>query len=212
MLPRLDKRFWASTRGRLILLLRHGSRTVNELAEAVGLTANAVRAHLTALERDALVRQSGTRPGTRKPTILYDLTPEAEQLFPKVYGPVLRHFLDVLKERTTPKKLEEIARTVGRRMAGHYRAAVQTGKPLDRAAQAVTVLRELGGFCESEGQDGRVVLRCSDCPLALVATGHPEVCQLMETVLSDVLAIPVRQRCQPGPPPRCSFEFDSAAD
>src|SRR3954469_5458853 len=98
MLPRLDQSFWASTRGRMVLLLRSGNRTVNELAEVLGLTDNAIRAHLTALGRDGLVRPSGTRPGPRKPNVTYDLTPEAEHLFPKVYGPVLLRFLDVLKE------------------------------------------------------------------------------------------------------------------
>src|SRR5215813_4960387 len=79
-----SERFWASTRGRIVLLLRRGSRTVNELAGALGLTDNAVRTHLTALERDGLVQTSGTRPSPRKPTLTYALTPEAEQqLFPK---------------------------------------------------------------------------------------------------------------------------------
>ena len=73
-----DKRFWASTRGRLILLMRRGSRTVNELAAVLGLTENAVRTQLDRLERDGLVHPSGTRPGTRKPNITYDLTPGAE--------------------------------------------------------------------------------------------------------------------------------------
>ena len=84
MIPNQDDRFWTSTRGRIILLLRRESRTVNELAEALGLTDNAVRAQLTALERDGLVRQSGTRPGKRKPNVVYDLTAKAEHLFPKV--------------------------------------------------------------------------------------------------------------------------------
>ena len=68
---RWDKRFWSSTRGRIVLLLRRGSRTVHELAVALGLTDNAVRTHLTALERDGLVAPSGTRPGTAaKSTLL----------------------------------------------------------------------------------------------------------------------------------------------
>src|SRR5689334_6049836 len=120
-----DKRFWESTRGRIILLLRGGSLTVNELAEALGLTDNAVRTHLTALERDGLVRPSGRRPGTRKPTVTYDLTPDAERLFPKVYGPLLRHLLDELAERLPAKKREELARAAGRRLAAEHRSAVQ---------------------------------------------------------------------------------------
>jgi predicted ArsR family transcriptional regulator len=208
MVPRLSKHFWATTQGRIVLLLRRGSHTVNELAEALELTDNAVRAQLTALERDGLVRPSGKRPGLRKPTVTYELTPEAAQFFPKAHGAVLHHLLDVLKERTAPKKLEEIVRTIGHRMAPSYRPAVAAGHPPDRTDQAIAVLRELGGFCESERQDGKVGLRCFDCPLAPVTLGHPEVCVLVETVLADLLGVPVHQRCQAGPTPKCYFEIE----
>jgi predicted ArsR family transcriptional regulator len=40
----VDERFWTSTKGRIILILLRESRTVNELAEALALTHNAVRA------------------------------------------------------------------------------------------------------------------------------------------------------------------------
>ena len=56
---------------------------MNELAAALGLTDNAVRAHLLSLERDGLAHQSGTQPGFRKPHATYALTAEAEQIFPK---------------------------------------------------------------------------------------------------------------------------------
>src|SRR5947209_17297335 len=151
---RWDKRFWASTRGRVILLLRQGSRTVNDLAAALGLSDNAVRTHLDRLERDGLVHPSGTRTGTRKPTITYGLAPEAERLFPKMYGPTLRRLLDVLAERLSAKKLDEVVRTVGHRMAADYRPAVRAAKLDDRIAEAIAVLGEGGGACESERNDG----------------------------------------------------------
>ena len=53
----LGRRFLESTRGQVVLLLRRGARTVEELAQALGLTDNAVRSHLAALERDGLVRR-----------------------------------------------------------------------------------------------------------------------------------------------------------
>src|SRR5215217_4275895 len=101
-----DERFWASTRGRIILLLRRASRTVNELAAELALTDNAVRTQLTALGRDGLVQTSGSRPGTRKPNITYSLTQEAEHLFPKVYGPILHHLLDELAGRLSAEGLD----------------------------------------------------------------------------------------------------------
>lgn len=90
MATRWDQRFFASTRGQVVALLRRSSRTVEELAQALGLTDNAVRAHLAALERDGLARQHGVRRGGGKPAYAYELTTEAERLFPKAYVPVLR--------------------------------------------------------------------------------------------------------------------------
>ncbi|MBX6333083.1 MAG: helix-turn-helix domain-containing protein, partial [Gemmatimonadaceae bacterium] len=84
------RRFLESTRGRLFALLRRGARTVDELAQSLGMTDNAVRAHLTGLERDGLVRQAGVRrgAGAGKPALLYELHPDAEPLFSKAYAPV----------------------------------------------------------------------------------------------------------------------------
>lgn len=208
----MDERFWTSTRGRIVLLLlQQGSRTVNELAEAVELTNNAVRAHLTALERDGLVRQSGTRPGKRKPNVTYALTPKAEQLFTKVYGLVLRHLLDVMKESTSPMKLDEIVRTVGHRLAPNYRPAVPAEQPQKRVEQVISVLRQLGGFCKAEEGDGKITLRCFECPLGQVAMNHPEACRLIQTLLADVLGMSILERCQTEPTPQCYFEIETGA-
>jgi predicted ArsR family transcriptional regulator len=176
------------------------------LAEVLGLTDNAVRTHLTALGRDGLVRQSGTRPGPRKPHITYDLTPEADHLFPRVYGPLLHHLLDILKERMPAADLEEVLRTVGHRMAAEYRPAVPADGLRERAELAVSVLGSLGGLAELEGGDGKVVIRSFDCPLAVAVTGHPEVCRLVETLLAEVIGAAVHQRCQTEPVPQCYFE------
>jgi predicted ArsR family transcriptional regulator len=44
----------------MVTLLRRSGRTVEELARALGLTDNGIRAHLAALERDGIVRQRGS--------------------------------------------------------------------------------------------------------------------------------------------------------
>ncbi len=204
---RWDERFWSNTRGRIILLLRGGERTVNDLARALGLSDNAVRAHLDRLERDGLARPSGTRPGPRKPHITYGLTPEAERLFPKMYGPALRQFLDVLGEHLPAKKLDQIVRTVGHRLAAERRSAIRAENLKDRVAEAVAVMGKGGGACESERTDGTFIIRCSDCPLAVAAAGHSEMCRLLETMLADLLSVPVRQRCQTEPTVQCRFEI-----
>ncbi|MBA3481200.1 MAG: ArsR family transcriptional regulator [Pirellulales bacterium] len=205
----LNNRFWGSTRGRIILILRSGAAAVNDLAKTLGVTDNAVRAQLTALERDGLVQQGGARRGSRKPHLLYELTPEAEQLFPKVYGPVLRELLDVLKQTHSTKEIDKIVRAVGRRMAPGLEGAIRAEGTADRRQQAAAVLRELGGFCDSEAADKKIIFKCADCPLAAVVAAHPEACRLIETLLTTILGVRVRERCTP---PQCEFEFSASVN
>jgi predicted ArsR family transcriptional regulator len=195
----------------VLTLLQKGKHTVSELSSALGLTDNAVRAHITALERDGLVRASGTRRGRRKPTVTYDLTPEAEQLFPRAYGPVLRHVLDALQVAIPAPQIDEIMRAAGRDIA---RVLFPSGAPARQgpaADRAAAVLAELGGYCVGNDGNGRATIACSDCPLGVASEGHPEVCRLVETILTDVVAMPVRQHCHTDPP-KCRFELDAAGE
>ena len=120
-LSQRNQRFFASTRGQIITLLRRSSRTVEELAQALNLTDNAVRAHLATLERDGVVQQRGVRRGSGKPASIYDLAPEAEQLFPKAYVPVLQQVLAILSERLPTDEVETLLREAGRRIATQWK-------------------------------------------------------------------------------------------
>ncbi len=204
-----DRQFFASTRGRVVTLLRRGGRTVEELARALGLTDNGVRAHLGVLERDGIARQRGTVSrgggGGGKPAYVYELSPEAEALFPKAYSPVLRRLLDVMSERLEPEETEALLRAVGRRIAD------ERGVPADSSARAlleaaVAVLNELGGLAELEECDSTFVVRGYSCPLTDVAPGHPEVCRLAEALLTEIAGAPVHEHCDRGEIPRCCFE------
>jgi predicted ArsR family transcriptional regulator len=202
---RADQRFFSTTRGRVVQLLRRASRTVEELARALELTDNAVRVHLTTLERDGLVRQEDRRRSRGKPATTYGLTTEAERLFPKAYGPLLRQFLDVLAEHVSPETAEQIAREVGHRVA--QPSTGPSGDLRARIEQALEMLSQLGGLAELEDRDGRLVIRGYSCPLAAAVPGHPEICRLVQTMLQDVIGVPVQECCDRGDPPRCSFEI-----
>src|SRR5687768_6640920 len=100
------ERLLTSTRGQIIALLRRAPATVGELAASLGLTDNAVRAHLAAMERDGLVEQRrGPVRGVGKPPTVYALSPAADTLLPKAYAPVLGVLLATLGERMGPEAL-----------------------------------------------------------------------------------------------------------
>ncbi|HKE57134.1 MAG TPA: ArsR family transcriptional regulator [Pyrinomonadaceae bacterium] len=204
---KLDERFFESTRGRIVNLLRGNTRTVNELTEELGVTDNAVRAQLLSLERDGLVRQSGVQRGHRKPHFAYELTPEAEYLFPKAYDALLNQLLSVLKDRLSRKAIEEVLREVGRSLAGREPKDKKTGLE-DRAQNALRVLEGLGGAARLEKEDGGLVIKGESCPLAAAVVEHPEVCQLAETLLAEIVGAPVHEHCDRNGPPRCRFAID----
>lgn len=208
-----DEKFFESTRGQIVTLLRRSTRTVEDLARALDLTDNGVRAHLAVLERDGIVRQRGSvrrSSGGGKPAYVYELTHEAEGLFPKAYEPTLRRLLDVLSDQLGPEESEALLRSVGRRLAGEHSTWADGAHA--RLESAVEVLNELGGLAELEERDGAVIIRGYSCPLAGVTPDHPEVCRMAETLISELADVPVHEHCDRGEKPRCCFEIVSADD
>ena len=204
---KLDKRFFASTRGRIVTLLRGATRTVNELTEKLGLTDNAVRAHLLSLERDGLVQQTGVQKSHRKPHLTYDLTPEAEQLFPKSYDVVLNQLVTALKGRLGSEAVNEVLREVGSSIAANQGSDQQNGDLEHRAQRVVKVLEALGGAPRIESDNHNLSIRSSNCPLGAAVVAHPEVCQLAEALVAEVMGVTVQERCDREGSPRCRFDI-----
>ena len=201
-----DKRFFDSTRGQIVTLLRTAPATVEELAGKLKLTDNAVRAHLATLERDGLVKQSGLRRGPRKPHFTYVLTEEADRLFPKAYDALLNQLLAVLKTRLEPAEIEDVLRAVGRALA----ADASTGNEMSldgRVQTALKVLEAIGGAAEIEQHGDKIVIISSGCPLAAAVSVHPEVCRLAETLVAEIVKVPVEEKCDRTGRPKCRFEL-----
>ena len=99
-------------------------------------------------------------------------------------------------------------REAGRRLAG-VRAPlskVPTEAELrERLKIAVDVLKDLGGLAELEDARDEMLIRGFSCPLASVVKEHPEVCQLAETLLAEIIGVPVREACERNGAPRCLF-------
>jgi len=203
---KLDERFFDSTRGRIVIFLRGTAKTVNELAKELEMTDNGVRAQLLLLERDGLVCQSGIQRGYRKPHFAYELTPEAELLFPKAYDALLNQLIAVLKGRLSPDLFEEVLREVGRAMAAQQ-GSRQEGEDLETRLQRVLkALEVLGGCARIEREDGKLLIRSSGCPLAEAVSEHPEICELVEALVAELAGLSVSEHCDREKSPKCCFE------
>jgi predicted ArsR family transcriptional regulator len=199
-----DERLLQSTKGKVLSLLRRRERTVQELAEELGLTDNAVRSHLANLERDGFVRSVSTRRSARKPARVYTLVPNVERRFSQAYPPFLSDLFDALEAELPAEQRVQLMREVGTRLAGERR--IPPGPGLVRARAAADVVEELGGSCEVvPGRDG-LAIRGNGCPLSVVSRTHEGACMALETMLSTMLGCKVRERCSRGEQANCRFE------
>ena len=206
-----NKRLLASTRGRILVLLRDEYRTVNDLSAALHLTDNAVRAHLLSLERDGLVQQRGLRRGRRRPHVAYGLSAEAEHIFPKAYGPLLNHFVNAVSRRLDERALHGAMRDVGYAIAREQRDRVKGRTRRERINVALDMLDDLGGTSKFEEQGRKqFILGRNGCPLSAVTVAHPEACLIIESLLSKIMGMRVKKCCQYGATPRCCFEIGQA--
>jgi hypothetical protein len=99
---------------------------------------------------------------------------------------------------------------------GYSSGGVSEGLPGDqtpggdlesRIAKAVRALEAIGGTARVEKDGEKLLVRGGSCPLATAVAQHPEVCQLTEALMSEIIGAKVRERCDREGSPRCPFEI-----
>ncbi len=202
----LGLRFWESTRGRVVLLLRRGVDTVEELARELEVTDNAVRGHLSALERDGIVRQRGTRRGVGagKPASVYEVDPDAAPLLSRAYAPVLATLMEVLAAELPVDVQTRVLHDVGARL-GAAAGGRAPGSLPERLTAAARTLDALGGDIVVEATDGGHRLRGAGCPLSLAVSRNPETCEAIAALVGVIVGQPATVCCKHGANPQCRF-------
>ncbi|HLV26162.1 MAG TPA: ArsR family transcriptional regulator [Gemmatimonadales bacterium] len=207
-IPAIHERFYESTRGQVVRLLRRGERTVEELATSLELTSNAVRSHLAVLERDGLIRSAGVRrsSGAGKPATVYEMVPEAETMLSRGYLPLLRSLLQELGGRMDSVSLHELMRDTGERMALEQPPLRATDFE-SRVEAASALLAAIGAETMVERTERGVEIRGCSCALSAAVSERPEVCSAVQSLLTKVTGAEVREHCERGERPRCRFEI-----
>ena len=198
-------------RGRIVSLLRGGPLTVDDIASRLGLSASGVRAQITTMERDGVVGRVGRRPGTTRPSRIFELTPEVEQLLSQAYIPLLTQLVDVFANALPRRQVDALLRQVGRNLAAQLSSSRPSGTLRTRVTGASEVLnRQLGAVTHVE-QNGNYVIRGEGCPLSALTGKHPAVCRAMESLVTELVGASVHECCERAERPRCCFEIKANA-
>lgn len=205
----LTKQLLDTTRGRIVTLLHRGASTVEEMASNLGLTRNAVRAQLSAMERDGLVRRSGRRPGATRPSDLFELTADVEQLLSRAYVPLLTQLVRVFANGLPAPQVDALMREAGKGLADDLSPSMRPAGSLDsRVARASALMNEQLGAVTHVEKNGHFVIQGAACPLSALTGKHPAVCLAMESLLSEVIGSPVRECCDRSGRPQCCFKVE----
>jgi predicted ArsR family transcriptional regulator len=206
----LTRQLLDTTRGRIVARLQRSEVTADDLASQLGLTANAVRAHLTAMERDGVVRRVGTRPGTTRPAHLFELTPEIEQLLSRAYVPLLTELVEVFADALPARQVETLLRRAGKGLAATLSGGRKPSGSLEaRVTLVSTLLNEQLGALTHVERNGGYIIRGVGCPLSALTGKHPGVCLAMESAVAAIVGSRTRQCCDRDGRPRCCFKIDN---
>lgn len=193
-----------------LLLTNRSGLTVEELSNALEISRNAVRQHLTALERDNLVQRGPTQPSGGRPEQIYVLSDKGAELFPRRYSWFSELLIAALEEEighaAVAEKLERIGRNIGQGLAetGPRRPSLK-----DKTRALATVMKDLGYEARlSESSDSVIV--ASNCVFHHLAVKFPEVCHFDLGLMSDFTGASVEhQECMVRGGQTCRFRIKS---
>ena len=200
------ERLKGESQASLLTLLRHADQSISGLAGKLGLSDNAVRTHVSALERDGLIEPAGVQRDTGgKPARTYRLTTQGEELFPKAYATVLGELAEEIARREGPERAIELLEAVGRRVA----AGINSSGDLEqRVKAAASALEALGGTVAVTRDEMGWQLRGHGCPLARVTAKHPQVCEVARALVEQITGGSVSECCDRLARPRCGFQVN----
>ena len=184
----INKQMPATRRRILTLLKEKGELTADELADLLGISAVAVRRHLTKLERDQLVAYREVQRGMGRPSFVYELGEAADRFFPRRYQELALDVLVTVKDLYGNEAINQVFEKRSRQIIDRYRRRVN-GDSLEDRLEQLTRLREADGYMSSwqPTADGSYILREANCPIMHVAETCDSACNQDMILLEDLL-------------------------
>jgi predicted ArsR family transcriptional regulator len=177
----------------LIHLRQAGPTSPDALASALGASRTGVLQQLHALEDTGLVRHAAERHGVGRPRHLYDVTPEAQDLFPADYGGFASGLLKAIQAVGGDDLVEQVFAARRRQIGDRARRRMSERLPEDaRLIDKVRVLAvlqdEAGYLAEAVArEDGAILLREHNCAIDRVARRTSAACEAELALFRELL-------------------------
>src|SRR4051812_1895393 len=188
----------SSLRRDLLLRLRlDGPSSPDQLAERIGASRTGVLPQLRALEAANLVSRQTVRHGVGRPRHLYDVTSDAQALFPSNYDGLASGLLAAIEAVGGDDLLDQVfaarRRQLGDRVREQMAERVAPEAPLLERVRELSVIQGDQGYLADAtlSPDGTIRLREHNCAIYHVAARSPAACQAELELFTEILGADV---------------------
>lgn len=192
-------------------LLRQPRRTINELADAVGINPISVRHHLTNLQMEGLVLAEEERHGVGRPRLVYYLSEDGMEKFPTRYLRLTTRLLSQMKETMPEPVVRNLFNQIAEDLAQEYADQMKGTSMEERLEFVKSMLAEEGFTVEWEKKGEQYQIHEISCPYYQIGVNHPEVCTVDQTLISKMLAVPAEKvQCVLNGGTHCTYVVQAA--
>jgi predicted ArsR family transcriptional regulator len=171
------------------LLKTEGPIDSAQLAQRLGLTAMAVRQHLYALQREGLVTSEDRPVPIGRPAKFWQLTREADHLFPEAYAELSVALINSVKDAFGDEGLDRVLTSRCTRQRIDYGKRIQPKDSLESKLNELAKVRTEEGYMAEirREDDGSFLLVENHCPICAAANACQGFCSTELDLFRSVL-------------------------
>ena len=183
-------------------LLKKGPISASDLADALGISAVAVRKHLDDMTEKSLAECHEIPPfgpakpkGRGRPAKVYSLTPQGRDFFENQYQGLAEDSVDFINQLQGTKGVKLFAEKRASKIFEKYVSEIEKSKSLDKKVEKLTEVLTKEGFAatsdKGSGPTHTIQLCQHNCPIAHVAEKHNEFCDAELEMFNSILGVNV---------------------
>ena len=193
----------------LVHLRQAGPTTPDGLASALGASRTGILQQLYALEEAGLVSHAAEKHGVGRPRHVYDVTADAQGLFPTDYGGFASGLVKAIEAVGGADLVEQVfaarRRQIGDRTRRHMSERLADGAPLPERVRVLAQLQDEAGYLADAlvAEDGTLRLREHNCAIDKIARRTTAPCDAELALFQEVLGADVKRESHIASGDRC---------
>lgn len=180
--------------------------TMDALAAKLGVSRNAVRQHLSALESIGWVTKGARRATAGRPEQLFVLTDAGKEIFPRQYSWFSELLIEAMRDGSGApfeEKLTAMGRKIGASIGADADASLA-----ERVNTVTELMIELGYDASSDVNGQGATIEAQNCVFHQLAIKQPEICRFDVAMLEAGTGMKVEHKtCMARGEAKCCFAF-----